>query len=263
METSFFDHKQARFLAMAVMIAVIGALASYMHLSLVQAEQESSDGATITVTGEGEVFAKPDIGSFSFSVMAEAEDAAGAQQASAENINKILTYLEEEGVAEADIKTQYYNLNPKYTYEERICVAGRSCPPGERVIDGYEVNQSVTVKVRDLDTAGDLISGAGERGATNISSLQFTIDDQSSLEAEARSQAIADAKENAKELADKLAVRLVQIVGFNEQGGGYYPQPYAMKAEMESMSFDSAVSPQLPTGENEVTSVVSITYEVK
>ena len=262
---SLFSYSYMRWLAAGVLGMAIIALGVYACATWDMAENHDHGLATISVEGEGEVLAKPDIGTFSFSVRADGEDAASAQEASAESINAILAFLEDSGVAEKDIKTQNYNLNPKYRFEERVCVAGSFCPPGERVIDGYEVSQSITVKVRDLDASGTLISGVGERGATNISSLQFTIDDQSTLEAEARAAAIADAKAKAKVLAKDLDVRLGDITGFFENGGGYYPEPMF---QARSMSLDMAMeeaefSPELPTGENLIKRTVNITYEIK
>ena len=253
-----------RFLAALVMVMLIFALGAFAKNASKQDKIDQWGPTTINVRGEGEILAKPDIGSFSFSVMAEGADASEAQTASAEKMNAILSYLSDEGVAEEDVKTQNYNLNPKYRWEPEFCPAGGFCNR-ERVTDGFEVNQSVMVKVRDLDAAGDLISGVGERGATNISSLQFTIDDMDTLQAEAREAAIADAKAKAEELADDLGVRLKRIRGFYEEGG--YPMPYGgdmMERAVMSMDMDDgAVAPSLPSGENTIRSTVNITYEIK
>jgi uncharacterized protein YggE len=262
---TFLQKKYVQVLMSFIFIGVVAALAAYTQLTLKEARGVSTGETTISVSGEGEVLAVPDIGQFSFAVRAEGADAVEAQEASAEAINAILAYLNEAGVTQTDIKTQNYNLNPKYTYEERSCVSDGYCPPGERVIDGYEVYQNVSVKVRDLDNAGTLISGAGERGATNISSLQFTIDDESALQAEAREKAIADAKEKAEVLASDLGMRLDRIVGFQEGGGNNYAM-----MERATMAMDSEegfggkmIAPSLPVGENEIRSNVTITYQLK
>lgn len=260
---SFCSKKYVQVLLVLVLVGVVASLASYTQLTLKESRGTFAGEMTISVSGEGEVLALPDIGQFSFSVRAAGADAVEAQENSAEAINAILAYLEEEGVDEKDIKTQNYNLNPKYRYEERVCAFEGYCPPGERVIDGYEVHQSVSVKVRDLDNAGVLISGAGENGATNISSLQFTIDDESALQAEARAKAIAGAKEKAEVLANDLGMRLDRIVGFNEGGGNSYPrieQSFALDSA-EGGSFKTA--PSLPVGENEIRSNVTIMYQLK
>lgn len=261
-----FYRGYTRALISLVLIAAVFALVAYANLALKNAEHLNLGPTTIQISGEGEVLAKPDIGAFSFAVQAEGETASEAQTASAEAINAILEYLEGEGVAENDIKTQNYNLNQKWSYQERVCLPNNYCPPGERVADGFEVFQNVTVKVRDLESAGSLISGVGDRGATNVSSLQFTIDDESALKAEARKEAIADAKEKAKVLADELGMRLGRVVNFYENEGGY-PMPYYAEDRALGMGGDmmeqSAVSPAMPAGENTIRSQVNIVYELR
>lgn len=258
---NYFSEKYARLLMSLTLLAAIVALASYAYVNF-----EYSSGyeyeATISVSGEGEVLAVPDVGQFSFSVNAEGETAAEAQELSGTAINEILAYLREQGIEDKDIKTQNYNLYPRYRYEERVCPLGSYCGPGERVQDGFEVSQSVSVKIRNTDEAGAIIAGVGERGATNISSLNFIIDDEEALRVEAREMAIADAKEKAKKLAKELGVDLKRIVSFYEDSYNY---PYY---EARAMSFDMAEDggfggAELPMGEESTSVSVNITYEIR
>lgn len=260
---SFFQHAYNRWLGTLAMAVLVVAIAAYAHLTLKEAEYLNSGPTTINVLGEGEVLAVPDIGEFTFAVQAEADDATTAQEESAEAINAITAYLAEAGVAERDIRTENYNLQPRYRYEERVCPAGSFCPPGERVVDGFTVNQTIAVKVRDTGRVGELVSGVGERGGTNISRLNFTVDDEDTLMAEARAAAIADAKEKAQMLADDLGVRIVRMIGYwEERGDG--PSPYMARAEFAADDgFGGGVSPAMPTGENTIMSRVNITYQVE
>ncbi|OGG41384.1 hypothetical protein A2837_02615 [Candidatus Kaiserbacteria bacterium RIFCSPHIGHO2_01_FULL_46_22] len=253
-----------RVLLVVALIGVVLSLSAYTKLTLREAKYGQYGMTSINVRGEGEVNATPDIGSFSFSVTAEGPDAATAQNDSAEKINAILSFLKESGVEEKDIKNRDYYLNPKYRYDTVVCASGMYCPPSDPVIDGYEVTQTIEVKVRDLDKAGDLITGAGERGATNLSQLQFTIDDESNLKAEARTAAIADAKEKAEKLADDLGVEIVRTMGYYEEES--YPTPYydyGMGGDAMMAREEKATSPDLPMGENTIRSIVNITYEIQ
>ena len=117
------------------------------------------------------------------------------------------------GVEDKDVKTSGYALNPKYRYEQGVCTQW-GCPNGKQILEGYTVNQTVTVKVRDTAKAGDLISSVGTKGATNISGLSFTIDDDEKLKREARELAIKDAKENAAKLAEDLGVHTLRNIDF-------------------------------------------------
>ncbi len=257
----FLENKNTRTLIILILIGVLAALSAYTYLTFKQANVGPTVQSTISVTGEGEIFARPDIGSFSFSVEAEGEDPMTAQNMSATAINTIESYLKEAGVEERDIKTEGYYLNPRYRYEGVICRDGY-CPPNNAVVDGYTVSQTISVKVRNLDQAGDLISGVGSRGATNISGLQFTIDDESSLKAEARTAAIEDAKAKADKLAEDLGVRLVRMMGYWENEGGGVPY-YGMGGMERALSSDMAVTPAMPTGESRIYSQVNITYEIR
>lgn len=258
-----FQQSLFKYLLAIVLFGAICALGAYTHLTWKQATGTYTGDLTISVTGEGEMVAVPDIGEFTFAVVAEAETADIAQSDSATAMNDIITYLGEADVAETDIRTTNYQLNPQYRYEQENCTEFR-CPPGERVLTGYEARQMVEVKIRDLDAASGLISGVGERGATNISGLRFTIDDETELREEARSKALADAQEKANELAAELGMSLDRLVGYHEGRNGQ-PVPYGMGGDgmMDRAVMESAVQPELPAGESTVMSQVTLTYQLR
>ena len=261
MENSFFSSKGNRTLGAIALIALILALMTYAFYTMKQSKYLYTGPVTISVMGQGEVTAVPDIGQFTFSVTASGTDAAQAQSASAEAINAIIAALKAKGVEEKDIKTEGYNVYENFRNEIRPCAPNMYCPPGNPVADGFIASQNVTVKVRNLDSASDLISEVGKLGATNISSLQFTVDDNSALKAEARTKAIADAKEKAKALTNDLGVKIVKMTGYYEDMGTPY-YGYGAGADMMSAKAESML-PELPTGEDVVRSQVTITYMVR
>jgi uncharacterized protein YggE len=218
---------------------------------------------TISVSGTADVFAVPDTATFSYSVMvSNAKDVTTAQTEVNTKGNTIMTYLKGQGVDEKDIQTTDYSVNPHYEYSQAAC-SSNFCPPGRQTLTGYDVSETVTVKVRDTKKAGDLLSGIGSKGATNLSGLSFTIDDQTKLEAEARTKAINDARAKADELAKELGVSLVRVVGFSENGNGpiYYAKTMSMDAG--GVAPQSAPAPEIATGQNKITSNVSVTYEIR
>ncbi len=249
-------------------VMVVVALMAYTYATIKQTRYMYSGPTSISVVGKGEVFAKPDIATFSFTIEAKEADAKTAQDKSSETMKAVMDYLKEAGVDEKDIKNEYYTLSPRYEYPESVCTQwGCSPQVGEPKLVGYQVSQNVTVKVRDTDKAGELVSGVGSKGALNVSGLSFTIDDEEKLMAEAREKAIADAKEKAKELAKNLGAHIVRMNGYWEEQGGY-PMPYGygaadsmmMKAESDMSMGQPAV---LPLGENTITAQVNISYEIK
>lgn len=223
--------------------------------------------STIMVTGEGEAFAIPDIASFTFSVTESSESAESAQKLLDAKIAKARTVLKDAGVEDKDIKTVNYNVYPKYEWEQVYCaqVVGVVCPSGKNKLVGYEVSQTISVKVRKIDIAGDLITKVGSAGVSNISGVEFAVDDREKFVTKAREEAIQKAKDQAEVLAEQLGVRLGKILYYNDNMGSY-PMPYYAEGAMAKDVSMSAVAPMkadLPAGETKITSNISITYEIK
>lgn len=220
---------------------------------------------TISVSGKGEVFAVPDIAQFTVTVTKEAKEVRVAQKQATDAMNAIIAYVRSEGIAEKDIKTTNYSVSPQYDWVQKTCPRSEyGCPGGEQVLRGYQVSQSISVKVRDnTDKASDILAGAGSKGATDIGALQFINDDEEKLKDDARGKAIEDAKEKAQELAKQLGVTLVRVVNFSE-GGEYAPQPMFQRMEKAvMMDATSGAAPELPVGENKITSNVTVVFEIR
>ncbi len=216
---------------------------------------------TITVSGTGEAFAIPDIATITFTVNTEGATTAIAQKSATDKVNAAIDALKESGIEEKDIKTANYSANPKYDYGKPCTFY--PCPTQTPKIIGYEVSQTIAVKVRDTAKTGDVLTLLGTKGVTNISGPEFAIDDKDAVLAQARADAISDAKAKADELADELGVNLVRIVNFSESDGGYTPPMY-YAADMAMGSANKVESaPSIPTGENKFVSTVSITYEIR
>ena len=231
----------------------------------------------ISVTGTGDMSAIPDIASFYFTVTGSAKTVQDAQAQATSLTNKALAYLKNAGIDDKDIQTQGYNINPKYENQPVTVTAPvaagapnsgsvGSAPVrcydcgSTQVVVGYEVTQTISVKVRKTDKAGTVLAGIGSLGVQNVSGLSLTIDDETALTAQARAKAITDAKTKAQALASQLGVHLGKILSFSDSSGGYYPMAYAAKG----MALDSAAvpAPSIPTGENKITSNVTITFEI-
>jgi len=251
--------------------AALGMLALFLLIQSVKALKEFryvgsgvTASNTISVSGMGEVFAVPDRATFTVTVREESKDVADAQEKATKKSNDIISYLKGAGVEEKDIKTVSYNVNPKYEYSQGVCTQ-YSCPPSKQTLVGFEVWQTLEVKVQDPKKAGDLLSGVGSKGASEVSSLSFTIEDEDALKAEAREQAIAEARAKADQLADQLGVKVVRVVGFSEDSYGYPPMPYYSRGgvAMDAAQEVKLSAPELPAGENKITSSVNITYEIR
>jgi uncharacterized protein len=250
-------------LSLLAVFLLVASLYAFKSMRYVGSGVSASN--TISVSGNGEVFAVPDTATFSVTVQERGKVVADAQKAATEKGNAIIAYIKKEGVEEKDVRTTDYNVNPEYEYSNGACTGGY-CAPGKQTLVGFTVTQTLTVKVKDTEKAGKLLSGVGELGASSVSGLSFTIDNEEELQAEARDKAIAEAKMKADELARALGVSVVRVVGFSENE--YQPYYAYNRASMEmdamgGMAMKSAPSPEIPVGENKITSDVNITYEIR
>lgn len=226
---------------------------------------------TISVTGTSEVNATPDVATFSFSVQETAKTTLEAQEVISKKVATILDGLEEIGIPEKDIKTDAYSMYPKYEYAKvapmmtDVAVDGTIYYPGNdrrQVQIGFDVRQQISVTLHDFDKVATVLTLLGDTGVQDLQGPNFEIDEPEVLQEQARREAIVDARAKAQRLAEDLGVNLDDIVSFNENGAY---QPYYARME-SSMAMDSAAGnyqPELPTGENTVTSNVTITYSIK
>ena len=212
---------------------------------------------TISVNGEGKITATPDIAQLSFGVQTGPQPTAkAAMEKLQKSMNAAFDAVKALGVEEKDISVQSLWLNPSYDWSN-----------GKQTLRGYEANQSLNVKVRDLDKVSDVLSAATNARANQAGGVQFTIDDTEVLQAQAREKAIESAQAKAEELALQLGVELGDLQGFSEGGGSYPPMPYMAKGMMmESavgMGGGGDAGVPLPAGEQEITVNVSLTFEVE
>jgi uncharacterized protein YggE len=212
---------------------------------------------TITVSGEGEVFAIPDLATFSFSILGEGKTVPEAQKKATEKNNAVIKMLKDEGVAEKDIVSQP-SVNPKYASQP---CTGWSCPTSSEIV-GYQANYYITVKLRDAEKAGDITAKLAVLNVSNLSGVSYTIDNDEALRQEARTKAIEDAREEAKKLAKDLGVRLSEIVSFSEGGQGYQADFMSARVMKAESAAGAVPAPDLPMGENRISSTVSVTFKI-
>ncbi|MFN8487137.1 MAG: SIMPL domain-containing protein [Caldilineaceae bacterium] len=166
---------------------------------------------TITVVGEGQVSIKPDTAHANIGVEVVKPT---VKEASAENKKVIATVLEvlkKQGIAEKDIQTSGFSI-----FAERFSQEGSG--NGDQV--RYHVSNNVMVVIRNLDKVGDVLDAAIEAGANNIYGVDFSLEDTSKIQSDARAKAIADAKAKAEDLGKLTGVTIGDVVSVSEVVGG-------------------------------------------
>jgi len=206
---------------------------------------------TITISGEGKVTAIPDVAQISLGIQTEKKQVADAQKENTEKMNNLIKELKGMDIEAKDIKTSNYNIYPRYDWSSN-----------RQTLIGYQVTQTVLVKIRDLEKVGLVIETAGRIGVNQISSLSFTIDEPEKLRQEAREKALSNAREKAEALAKVAEVKLGKLVSFNESGGSVDYPVYREYAKVMEDSSAAGVAPEIEVGSQDVTINVTVTYEV-
>ena len=204
---------------------------------------------SISVSATDSASATPNVVTANLGVTntATTPEKAGADNASKTNL--IIEAVKAMGVESKDIQTSNYSVNPSYDYN--------SSPA--RVV-GYEANETITVKIRNTENASNIMAKVLSLGATNINGLEYTVDEPSAVEAEARKNAIAKAYEEATAIAEAMHSKLGHVISYSEYDAS--PAPYYYAKDMVS-EVGNGMAPSLQPGQTEVSKTVQIEFAIE
>ena len=207
----------------------------------------------IWVTGKGEISVVPDIATLRLGVEVQKASVAEAQAEASEAMDKVMAALKDSGVAEKDIQTRYFEIRE---------VRERLEPSGERKVVGYEVNNMVSAKIRDIDKVGTVIDAAAKAGGDliRIHGISFSVEDPSAYYEELREKAMADAESKAKQLAELAGVSLGKATYVSEGIQTPLPPWYEMMGggAPAPMPAPTPISP----GETEISLTIQAAYAI-
>ncbi|MFA5948440.1 MAG: SIMPL domain-containing protein [Candidatus Gracilibacteria bacterium] len=209
----------------------------------------------ISIEGKGKAYAIPDVAKISLGVTTDGATSEVTVLDNTKKINAIMAELENFKIDKKDIQTTNYYLNPKYDYT----------PDKGNFQNGYTLSQNIEIKVRDFTKIGDIIAKTTKVGANMVGGINFTVDDTDKAKAEARVQAIAKARENAKSIADAAGLKLGKVLSYYEYVDAGYPD-YGKGGGMMASSADVGgpmpVSPTIEPGQQEVSITVNLSYRI-
>ena len=208
----------------------------------------------IVVSGQGSAQLAPDMALLQLTVTREADTAGAALDANSAAMAEVLAALHAQGIAERDIQTSQFSIQPRYVYPKPK-TSGESQPP--RIV-GYTVRNGLAVRVRDLDKLGAIIDRSVSLGVNEGGSISFTNDDPSAALQQARAAAHAQVELFAEGTA---GVKLGKVLEISEQS--YNPAPVPVRYAQRAMLADAAESVPVAAGENSYDIVVNLIYAVE
>lgn len=270
---------------LGIVAALVVLMLGYAAISYVNSYGKSiqpSSFRSFSASGEGKATAIPDVAEFTFTVITQGgTDVAALQADNTDKTNKAIAFVKSSGVEDKDIKTQSYNIDPRYqSYSCRSVIvplspisssAGVSsggtsgstvvCPPASIV--GYTVTQTVDVKIRDFSKTGDIMAGIVKNGANEVSSLSFTIDDPTKVQADARTEAITKAKANAENIAKAGGFSIGKLLSIQEGSYPIYAKAYDLTQTSAMGGATVNAAPSIQPGSQEVDVNVTLQYEIQ
>ncbi|MEO6713377.1 MAG: SIMPL domain-containing protein [Mycobacteriales bacterium] len=209
----------------------------------------------VNVSGEGRVSGRPDTVALDMGVESHGADVSKALGNADAAMAKVVTALKGQGVAEVDLKTSGLNLRPNYRYDRK----NEGAPP--TLID-YIASESLTVKLRDLDKAGDVISAAVSAGGNDarLNGVSLALEANAKLVTQARDAAYADAKAKAEQYAKLAGRQLGTVVSVTEQTYGSPPVPASYAASAAPAMMGDSRSVPIERGSQEVSVNVQVVW---
>ncbi len=192
----------------------------------------------ITAQGHGEVKVKPDIALLTLTVTTQSLHQAEAVQQNAQKTTSLMAALRGVGIAEKDMETQSYTVQPQYDNKTGT------------VLTGYQVQNSVQATVRDLTKVGLVIDQATAGGASEVGGVSFDLSDRAAAQSSALALAVGSAKRKAGVMADAAGVDLGRLLTLTEGDAPVVrPIAYAMRA----MAPAGAAAPETPINTQQIT----------
>ena len=210
---------------------------------------------TISVSGSGSVTIEPDMASFSVSVEETADTTGEAQSMANEKMAEVYRILSEEfSIVDDDLRTTGMNLYPRYSYVD-----------GQQVLLGQCSQQSLSVKVRNLDDLAPIIDRLSSISGITISSISLDAEDKSAVMSQARVLAMQDAYAQAEDYASAAGLAVEGPVTISSGSVNWYTnriQPVALAASADYAAESSKASASYYAGDLEVSASVSVTFNL-
>jgi uncharacterized protein YggE len=207
---------------------------------------------TLNVSGPGKVFITPDIAYINIGVHTEHEDVGQALDLNNQQAQEVVNALRNRGVDPKDIQTSSFNIYPNQQYS----------PSGEQLGTRYVVDNMVYVTVRDLSALGTLLETVVSSGANSINGISFDVEDKTQATADARKQAIDQARKLAQEMAAAAGVELGQVVNINVSISQSF-SPYDMYGRGGGNGAAVAAEVPISSGQMVISAEVALTYEIQ
>jgi uncharacterized protein YggE len=189
-------------------------------------------------------------------VMTSGPNVDVAAEESNQIIQAVMEAVTQTGVDAVDMQTSGFNVWSEELYPQDSPESSGDGPVEPRTI--YRVENTVNVTVRDVDTLGDVIQSGLDAGANRVWGVEFSIEDTTQLEQEARANAVDEARARAADLAEEMGVGLGDVVSIVESPAGL---PFSTAEGAYGLGGGGG-GPPISSGQMNVSVLVRVTFEI-
>ena len=244
--------RRIAFISLAAAALFVATVAATCGNTTTRVENTGANQPTgITVSGEGKATGKPDVAMITLGVSRLENTVDAARNGAATSLDAMIKSMTGNGVSKDDIKTQQFNISPEYDFSN-----------GKQTLKGFRVTNTVTAKVRDINTTSKVVDDAITAGGNDVQvqNIAFTIDNPDDLKKQAREAAVADAKARAQTLASASGVSIGDPISISESSA---VSPIPFDTARSAAGAGAAPATPIEPGTQDVTVNVSITWSIK
>lgn len=221
-------------------------------------EHHREDIPRLYVRGAAELQKPADQLRISIGVLTEHADPTQALQDNTRRMRAVVDAVERVGLSDDEYETGRFQIRPVYSQGPPRQQADHTWRPE---IVAYSVTNTINVKTQQMQLAGQIIQSANRAGANSIDSIQFTLADPRVHRAEAIAVATANARSDARALAEAAGVRLEQVLEVRLDDAQPIRPPQPMMAE-RMMAMDADGAPPISPGDVTVRASVNLVYRI-
>lgn len=212
----------------------------------------TSNQNSISVNGDGQVFATPDTFILQVAVEEKSKTTEEGFTAVGKKILALQKLMKENGILEKDIQSVNIGINPNYIYDN-----------GKSSIDGFIATHGLKIKIRKMESVDKILTGVSIIAGVQIQNTSYDIDDKTEFYREARNLAITKAKQKADDMAKATGISVWKVTSISESQS-YNPPVYRNQMMKASMLADwASENSSVAAGQLEITTTVSINYEIR
>jgi uncharacterized protein YggE len=233
----------------ALIAAALSVVAAQAQAQAQVPGQKSQVDGRVVVTGEGSITVSPNYAQIRSGVTTDAKTVKEASDGNTKLMSAVMQALLSFGIAQKDIQTSQFSIEPIYTSQSSSAAAKLS---------GYRVSNQVSVTLRQISQVGEILDRLIKAGATDVGNIAFLVSEPEKALDQAREAALADARRKAELYARAAGVRLGRVAWITETSSYVPVFPTGVAEPRQKMARDVPIQ----SGEETLRTSINVGFDI-